>query len=963
VILQLVSHNKFERTGIGELQIEPVHFETPMPTITTSQLPIARDWNEFEDICADLFSLIWNDHNTVRYGRAGQRQNGVDIRGQLPRGGIAGVQCKGKRLWPPVKLTTVEIDAEVEKALDFQPPLSEFTIATTALNDVPLQAHVDAITERHSGQGLFSVHLLGWDELCRRITNYDQLVEKHFGSITLSSIRRDIEAVPRLVVDNLRELGLVAVPLSRRAVSPADVSTLPPGFPEALERDLQRRYTQAMQRSMFPEFLKIDLLRNLANEIRDGGAIALSPGLRRTIFLRAARSAALRNAVQDAEDLLAEGLLLSGAESELPARARIAEARGDVEAAIRMLPDEKDADARSVLLSIIARHKGDASALPWLADQALSAENLTAHGVLVLCQIHMRQQNFEAVKQILSELTESRMRECPYFLYFRGAVRFATVLSRPEQGMALTGLPLDVRPARTILPDHQLETELDAARSDLERFLSAADGLELHEAPRLAEAYLTWCDLLHPRRREAALIQLRSDMSDPAKALSRVQFALAYDSDHFDRDPVTKYLEKREALGGLSTDELRAALVLRLHSNDPASVAQLIAKHRTHFEEGFGKVGIAAIEIQALAMAGDTESAKLLLDANQELLSGEGVRRLSAEIARAEGADPVNEYKRLYEENKTADTLRLLLGALAEKNEHRAIGPYAEELFELTGDPHDIASAAKAYANIGDDDNFVRVVESHPSVKESDAAIANRYAWQLFRRGRLKEAERAADELGRTPSGRDVNLDVALALETGDWETLAQPLAAFLEQAPHLSAATLIQAAHLAQASDQGRLLDLIDAAVKKGGDDPNVLVSAYTLVIEEGLEERERDAHGWFRRALDLSGPDGPIKQFELKDILSLQAEWSEHSRSVNEAVVRGEMPLLVAAPGLRTTLIDVLLRNFVRNAALTDARKRSAMTTFSGRCDPFARDVAFDPGRASAPRIAVPHMLPSSE
>ena len=31
--------------------------------------------------------------------------------------------------------------------------------------------------------------------------------------------------------------------------------------------------------------------------------------------------------------------------------------------------------------------------------------------------------------------------------------------------------------------------------------------------------------------------------------------------------------------------------------------------------------------------------------------------------------------------------------------------------------------------------------------------------------------------------------------------------------------------------------------------------------------------------------------------------------------------------------------------------------------RCDPFARDVAFDPGRASAPRMTVPHMLPSSE
>src|ERR1700746_3634099 len=30
--------------------------------------------------------------------------------------------------------------------------------------------------------------------------------------------------------------------------------------------------------------------------------------------------------------------------------------------------------------------------------------------------------------------------------------------------------------------------------------------------------------------------------------------------------------------------------------------------------------------------------------------------------------------------------------------------------------------------------------------------------------------------------------------------------------------------------------------------------------------------------------------------------------------------------------------------------------------RCDPFVRDVAFDPGRATAPRIAVPHILPST-
>ena len=907
-----------------------------MPTLASSEMIVPKNWEEFEDICADLFSRIWNDRNTVRYALQGERQNGVDIRGRLPNGAIVGVQCKRKRQWPVVRLKTKDIDVEVAEALKFTPSLSEFTIATTALNAAKLQAHVDAITERHKAQGLFSVHLLGWSELWRRITDYPELIEKHYDFVTLSSVRTRVDQIPsetaQLVANNLRQWSLpTGVPTP--GAPPRDASdTLRPGLAEALERDFQRRYTQAMQRSMFPEFAKTDLLRNLANEVRETAATP-SAGLRRTIFLRAARSRALRNDVGEAERFLAAGAALAGSEGELAARVRVMEARGDIEGAIRALRDQNDADCRSVLLSVIAKHKGDAAALDWLRDQSLSPPDLTANGVVALCQIHLRQQNFSAMKQILAGLSDAELRGCPYLLFFRGIARFAAVLARPEQGGALIGLPVDARLLQPILPDQQLETELDAAHSDLERFLSASEDLELREAPRLAEAYLNWCDLLHSRRHEAALVQLRSDMADPAKALSRVQFALAYDADDFDPGPLTKYLEKREALGGLSSDELRAALVLRLHGDDPGAIVELIAKHRAQFDESFAKVGIVAIEIQALAMAHDVVSAKLLLEANRELLGQEGIARLGAEIARAEGADPVAEYKLVYEANKSADTLRPLLGALIQKGEHHAVGPYAEELFALTGNPRDIAAAAQAYANAGDNDNFMRVVEAHPATKHSDAGIERHYAWQLFRQGRLNEANLAAAQLEHTALGRDLNLEVAIALETGDWEKLAQPLAAFAEDAPRLTAATLIQAAHLAQASGQGRLRHLIDAAVAKGGDDPNVLIGAYTLVLEEGLDDREEEAHDWFRRALDLSGPDGPIKQLELKDLLSQQAEWSEHSRAIGDAIAGGEMPLLVAAPGLRATLVDVLLGNLVRNAAATDSRKRSAMTTFSGR------------------------------
>jgi hypothetical protein len=186
-----------------------------MPTIASSELSVPKNWDEFEDICADLFGRIWNDPNIVRYGRLGQSQNGVDIRGRLPDGRIAGVQCKRKRQWPVAAMTTKEIDDEVAEALKFEPRLSEFTIATTATNNAKLQAHVDAITERHRALGLFRVHLFGWNELSRRIADHAQLVEKHYGFVALSSLREEIGETPketaRLVVDSLRQLSLPVV--------------------------------------------------------------------------------------------------------------------------------------------------------------------------------------------------------------------------------------------------------------------------------------------------------------------------------------------------------------------------------------------------------------------------------------------------------------------------------------------------------------------------------------------------------------------------------------------------------------------------------------------------------------------------------------------------------------------------------------------------------------------------------
>ena len=120
-------------------------------------LPPAN-WQDFEDLCQDLWQEIWKDPNTQKNGRQGQPQCGVDISGRPnQKNKYAGVQCKGKDNYTNKKLTEKEVKAEVEKAKSFKPKLSEFIIATTGPKDTKIEELARAITEKHLRIGFFSV--------------------------------------------------------------------------------------------------------------------------------------------------------------------------------------------------------------------------------------------------------------------------------------------------------------------------------------------------------------------------------------------------------------------------------------------------------------------------------------------------------------------------------------------------------------------------------------------------------------------------------------------------------------------------------------------------------------------------------------------------------------------------------------------------------------------------------------
>lgn len=159
-----------------------------MLTFSNLQVPPPANWQDFEKLCWDLWKKIWEDPSTLRNGRQGQPQQGVDVYGRPQQGNRwAGVQCKGKDNYTNQKLTEKEVLAEVKKAQSFKPKLSEFIIATTEPKNARIEELARTITKKNLEEGLFSVHIFFWKDIIDRLENYPNIITKYYPGLSLNA--------------------------------------------------------------------------------------------------------------------------------------------------------------------------------------------------------------------------------------------------------------------------------------------------------------------------------------------------------------------------------------------------------------------------------------------------------------------------------------------------------------------------------------------------------------------------------------------------------------------------------------------------------------------------------------------------------------------------------------------------------------------------------------------------------
>ena len=142
--------------------------------IAPTQLKKPSNWQDFEKLCKLLWGEIWVCEDTIkRHGRQGQNQHGVDVYAFVEKyGGYCGIQCKGKDDYTNSQLTESEIDAEIEKAKDFEPKLKLLVFTTTANKDAKVEGYIRKKDVENRSKGLFKVDIASWEDIVDQLERY-----------------------------------------------------------------------------------------------------------------------------------------------------------------------------------------------------------------------------------------------------------------------------------------------------------------------------------------------------------------------------------------------------------------------------------------------------------------------------------------------------------------------------------------------------------------------------------------------------------------------------------------------------------------------------------------------------------------------------------------------------------------------------------------------------------------------
>ena len=618
--------------------------------------------------------------------------------------------------------------------------------------------------------------------------------------------------------------------------------------------------------------------------------------------------------------------------------ALICEMCGDSDGAIRLLRDREDPDSRTALFGVLARSRDTSTALDEFAEAigSADAEFFTAVGWRNWIHSMAAAGRWEEAAERLSSMG-STWSDAPVLAVIEGITNAQLLL--PAERRSATG---DLQLFADINPIQGEQAEIVHGRATA-CFKLAQRGLEEIEdtdLERFVIDWRRWLRLMDPNEDNArnAHDEIRRDLERANPDATAMPFARAFGVS-FDSEHLRRHLSRREQLGGLNEDELRAECLLFLTDMDSGTISGqkflgYLETRRTRLARVMPDELLKAANIHALVADNQTERARTLLAEMRGGLDDAEAMRLSAMIDSHEGRDPRKELERAYRETGELIDLRNLVRFLKQANDRESLLRLLEE---LVAKHRTVANLTDLVACLSgrpffDHRRIVEILDSNSDLVERSLDLKAAKAAALFHSGRYSEARELNGRLRNSRhKEKSLFLDINIAVASGDWERLPEIVEREWPRRDEHTAETLVGLAQVAahQAPSHGRALMLARLAAEKAPDDPRILAASYWLHFQLGRDE-EAD-RGWLSRAFELSsGDDGPLWSVDFRTVVT---KWMPERRKrlveIEENWLGGEIPTGVAASLLNVPLTHLLVQIPEANA---DQHRSSQERTGAG-------------------------------
>lgn len=662
-----------------------------------------------------------------------------------------------------------------------------------------------------------------------------------------------------------------------------------------------------------------------------------SETLKIRVFRDLAAALARGKDIAEAEKWLSKVSRISPSTNIQIDRCRLLICSGEIQNALLTLQPMDSPEASALIIDALYQRDGLEASFGFFSGRIKTAARLTPAGLFVLANQSIQAEAWNRAYDLLRTATSEQVDLCPAILSVRAQLGLALCRSEGDIAETFTVTPLHPRTVQFSEDPEKIEKRKHAL-ADFVALLPYTEQLALEDHKHFVEEHIMWLRVTHPdlAEREQAYAELRELLADFDKAPRFIKFGIDWEIP-FDREAIIQHLENRKVLVGWHPHEAIAAFLLILNSGEPEKILAHLRANRQQLESILKGAPLFSVEVEALTIIGRSDEVKRLMSENKSNIAPEHFAALENRVAELIGGDPVTLRRSSFAATGSDIDRRHLVEALLGQRLFLEAATHLLALFDKSPTATTARTICQCYLNAGNSGKFTRFVEraDFQRLIPSDQELQEFAAWAALYKGDILKARELIEPIKNGDGGPNARgLWLTATIEMGDWTALYSHVASDLTHHNDRSDEELVNALHLGAFVQFAEIEKLLDVVAARGleGKNAALLVAAYTKAVELGLDQTKRSIHTWFSEALKLSGPKGPIQQFNMRQVVGELKSRKEQNDFVTNLVVKGDAALAIAVGPLNLTVTGAVAGNLLRNAANVSWRQKSGLPLFSG-------------------------------